>query len=110
VLLIDLMGTGPVFLGVLARENTKTIHRSGVQGSREPHGRYLGQVPPPELQFTPPAQLEAPPPPHETLQVVPLQLTVAAHEFWPEQRTVLLAAVVLTPPAHDRLPLQVMSH
>jgi hypothetical protein len=38
-------------------------------------------VPPPELQFTPPAQLDAPPPAQETLQVVPLQLTVAAHEF-----------------------------
>jgi hypothetical protein len=33
------------------------------------------------LQFTPPAQLDVPPPEHETLQVDPLQLTVAAHEF-----------------------------
>jgi hypothetical protein len=67
-------------------------------------------VPPPELQFTPAAQVEFPPPEQETLQVVPLQLTVSAHEFRPEHWTVLLAAVVLMPPAQDLVPLQVMSH
>ncbi len=46
----------------------------------------------------------------ETLQVVPLQLTVPSHALRPEQRTVLPAAVVLIPPRQDRLPLQVMSH
>ena len=46
----------------------------------------------------------------ETLQVDPLQLTVPLHEFLPEQRTVLLAAVVLRPAVQDWLPLQVMSH
>jgi hypothetical protein len=60
------------------------------------HGNY-GQVPPPELQLTPAAQLVAPPPVQETSPVDPLQWTVSAHESWSEQRTTLVPAVVLIP-------------
>jgi hypothetical protein len=73
------------------------------------HGNY-GRVPPPELQFTPATQLAAPPPVQETSHVAPLQLTDNAREFLPEQRTALVAAVVLTLPGHERLPPQVMPH
>ena len=64
----------------------------------------------PELQLTPAAQLAAAPPAQVTSQVDPLQFTVRAHELRPEQRTVLLAAVVLRPAAQERLPLQVVVH
>jgi hypothetical protein len=73
------------------------------------HGNY-GQVPPPELQFTPGTQLAAPPPVQETSHVAPLQLTDNAPEFLPEQRTTLVAAVVLSTPAQERLLPQVMAH